>query len=158
MKKKSKRGISMQPPIDFATELYEKLNIKKIPVILTPILVTFGISYFLTSFLPPVIGLAHSGPPNLIMVDKRLTRSERRSTAAHECYHVLSHRGNHFFMERHSLQNVYIGRQEREADLFAAYYLIPEWGLQQVKEYWDDMYWLAEHFDVPVGLVELRLN
>ena len=66
----------------------------------------------------------------IILINQNLSETEKREVCAHELGHALLHpRENRFFLHRSTFQNC--GRLEREANLFAAYLLIPDHNAQE---------------------------
>lgn len=93
----------------------------------------------------------------VILINQSLSDSEKREVCAHELGHALLHpRANRFFLHRSTFQNC--DRMEREANLFAAYLLIPD---MDAFEFFQKGYTVSEISaltGVSVPLVEERMN
>jgi len=103
-----------------------------------------------------------------IVVDPELHSYEKRHLILHGLAHHLFHRNktaNYFVDEdKNFLESLKIRKEEKEAEVFAAYFLIPEEKLDEIlKEDWvkespDLVSELAEEFQVPKDLIEKRLE
>jgi len=90
-----------------------------------------------------------------IGVAEQVEGAQQRYLIAHAVGHHLMHVGNQlsFYHQQFGVR----GREEREADTCAAHVLMPEEELGKVIAYmtvWE----IAEHFDVPVELAQLRIT
>ncbi len=85
-----------------------------------------------------------------VWLDKR----ERRRLIAHAIGHHLLHCGNQLYL--YIWQKPTVGKQEREAEEFAAHFLIPEKELDRVSHW--QLKDIAEHFGVPVDFLWRRLT
>ena len=104
----------------------------------------------------------------VIVVDPKLHPYKKRHLIAHALAHHLFHRKskvNYFIEDRNSLFNKWILRQhEKEAEIFAAYLLIPEEELDKlldedwVKESPNPIPALAEEFCVSPRFMRKRLE
>lgn len=84
-----------------------------------------------------------------IVVNSNLPKPWQKAVAFHELGHVLLHdAAGHFFIEEHTLFP--IGKFERQANEFAAEYLIPDAMCQ------GDIRILAEELQVPVELFKFK--
>jgi Zn-dependent peptidase ImmA (M78 family) len=104
----------------------------------------------------------------IIVIDPNLHPYKKRHLIAHGLAHHLFHRDtkvNYFINEKNDfLKNIEVVRQEREAEIFAAYLLIPEEKLNKilkqdwVKECLDPIPELAEEFQVSPHFMKKRLE
>jgi Zn-dependent peptidase ImmA (M78 family) len=104
----------------------------------------------------------------VIVIDPSLHPYKKRHLIAHGLAHHLFHRNarvNYFLDERDDRFNYWRQRrQEKEAEVFAAYLLIPEDKLsEKLKEEWvkespDPVPELAEEFQVSENFMRKRLN
>jgi Zn-dependent peptidase ImmA (M78 family) len=104
----------------------------------------------------------------VIVIDPKLHPYKKRHLIAHGLAHHLSHRNtrvNYFLDERDDRFNYWKQRrQEKEAEVFAAYLLIPEDKLnEKLKEEWvqespDPVPELAEEFQVSEHFLRKRLK
>jgi Zn-dependent peptidase ImmA (M78 family) len=104
----------------------------------------------------------------VIVIDPNLHSYKKRHLIAHGLAHHLFHRNtrvNYFLDERDDRFNYWRQRrQEKEAEVFAAYLLIPEDKLNEklqeewVKESPDPVPELAEEFQVSENFIKKRLN
>jgi len=104
----------------------------------------------------------------VIVVDPKLHPYKKRHLIAHALAHHLFHRNskvNYFLEDENNLFNKWILRQqEKEAEVFAAYLLIPEEKLNKilkqdwVKESPDPIPELAEEFQVSPHFMRKRLE
>lgn len=84
---------------------------------------------------------------DVIVLMQGLSDPERRELIAHALGHHFLHAGNHYAASRGAYS--WDKYQERQADVFAAYYLVPE-----LKNYSD--YELAEEFKISERFVNFR--
>jgi Zn-dependent peptidase ImmA (M78 family) len=104
----------------------------------------------------------------VIIIDPKLHPYKKRHLIAHGIAHHLFHRDsqvNYFIEEREDfLKTLKIKQQEREAEVFAAYFLIPEEKLNKilkqdwVKESPDPIPEIAEEFQVSPHFMRKRLE
>ncbi|MDI6603333.1 MAG: ImmA/IrrE family metallo-endopeptidase [Patescibacteria group bacterium] len=104
----------------------------------------------------------------VIVIDPNLHPYKKRHLIAHGIAHHLFHRArrvNYFLDQRKDfLKSLDVRRQEREAEVFAAYFLIPEERLNKIlKEEWvtdspDPIPELAEEFQVSENFMRKRLK
>jgi Zn-dependent peptidase ImmA (M78 family) len=104
----------------------------------------------------------------VIVIDPNLHPYEKRHLIAHRLAHHLFHRNvrvNYFLDERDNKFNYWKQRrQEKEAEIFAAYLLIPEDKLNEklreewVKESPDPIPELAEEFQVSENFMRKRIE
>jgi len=104
----------------------------------------------------------------VIVVDPNLHPYKKRHLIAHGLAHHLFHRNsraNYFLEDRNDLFNDWVVKQqEKEAEVFAAYLLIPEEKLNQmlqqdwIKEYPNPIHELAEEFQVSENFIRKRLK
>ena len=89
-----------------------------------------------------------------IVLKESLSPFEKRVLIAHALGHHFLHKGNHlYFAERGYIWN---RRQEYEAEVFAAYLLIPEEVLNNLPHL--SLWELAKHLKVPEDLMRFRLS
>ena len=104
----------------------------------------------------------------VIVVDPNLHPYKKRHLIAHGLAHHLFHRkrsANYFLKDSEDfLNSLKVRKKEREAELFAAYFLIPEEKLNKIlKEDWakdspDPVPALAEEFQVSENFMRKRLE
>jgi Zn-dependent peptidase ImmA (M78 family) len=104
----------------------------------------------------------------IIVIDPNLHPCKKRHLIAHGLAHHLFHRkskANYFLdQKKNFLKSIDVKRQEREAEVFAAYLLIPEERLDSilkqdwVKESLDPVPELAEEFQVSENFMRKRLE
>jgi Zn-dependent peptidase ImmA (M78 family) len=104
---------------------------------------------------------------NVIIIDPNLHPYKKRHLIAHGLAHHLFHKNsqvNYFIKDGEDfLKTVKIRKQEREAEIFAAYLLIPEEKLNKIlKQDWiaqspDPISELAEEFQVSPHFMKRRL-
>jgi Zn-dependent peptidase ImmA (M78 family) len=104
----------------------------------------------------------------IIVIDPNLHPYKKRHLIAHGIAHHLFHRETHvnYFIKEGEdfLKTLKIQKQEREAEIFAAYLLIPEKKLNKIlKEHWvkespDPIPELAEEFQVSPHFMRKRLE
>lgn len=104
----------------------------------------------------------------VIVIDPNLHPYKKRHLIAHGIAHHLFHRekrANYFLDQtKNFLKSLDIKKQEREAEVFAAYFLIPEKKLNAIlKEDWvmnslDPVPELAEEFQVSENFMRKRLE
>jgi len=137
--------------VEKAKELHDRYPESSIPVDIEKMAEAEGCELIDWPFLKPVkevkqgrwIGIAHG-------LDSR----ERRHLIAHALAHHLLHCGNQ--LSFHQRWQGEPARQEREAEAFAAYILMPPKELVGVitMSVWE----LADYFDVPEELASQRIN
>lgn len=93
---------------------------------------------------------------DFIVLSDRLDEREQRELAAHALGHHLLHEGNHWHQQGQTYSRA--NYQERQADVFAAFFLIPEGQLNGALLIDDRPAELAEHFDVPEAFIRFRLR
>jgi len=103
-----------------------------------------------------------------IVVDSNLHPYQKRRLILHALAHHLFHRNktaNYFVDEdKNFLESLKVREKEKEAEIFAAYFLIPKDKLDEIlKEEWvkespDLVSELAEEFQVPEDLARKRLE
>ena len=89
-----------------------------------------------------------------IGVKKGLPSCERRELVAHALGHHFLGVGNHCYFAIHNYLT--LKKQERTAQCFAAYILVPEKLLAKAKDM--EIYELAEHFKVSEDFMKFRLE
>lgn len=105
----------------------------------------------------------------VIVIDPNLHPYKKRHLIAHGLAHHLLHRDrgatNYFINDKDDfLNSIRVMKKEREAEVFAAYYLIPEEKLNEVlkqewvKESLDPIPELAEEFQVSENFMRKRLK
>jgi Zn-dependent peptidase ImmA (M78 family) len=104
----------------------------------------------------------------VIVIDPNLHLYKKRHLIAHGLAHHLFHREKrvNYFLDqtKNFLKSLDVKRQEREAEVFAAYFLIPEEKLNAIlKEEWvkespDPVPELAEEFQVSPHFMRKRLK
>jgi len=114
-----------------------------------------------------VIKEAYFKDLGVIVVDPNLYTYKKRHLIAHGLAHHLFHRNkriNYFIDQKDFLKGLKLREQEREAEVFAAYFLIPEGKLKEIlKEDWvkespDPVPQLAEEFQVSENFMKKRLE
>lgn len=93
---------------------------------------------------------------DFIVLADRLGDAERRELAAHALGHHLLHAGNQWHTQRRTYTRA--NYQERQADVFAAFYLIPEAELDAALTAIEEPHRLAEQFAVPEPFMHFRLR
>lgn len=103
----------------------------------------------------------------IIVIDPNLHPYKKRHLIAHALAHHLFHREskiNYFKEQTNLLEDLKLKRQEKEAEVFAAYYLIPEEKLdlmlkaQWVQDSLNPISELAEEFQVSENFMRKRLE
>ena len=91
-----------------------------------------------------------------IVIRAGLSKSERRQLLAHALCHQLIHAGNHLLKKKrpYSFGNYH----EKQADVFAAYLLIPESKLERLTDNDLTIYDLAEKFEVLPYFAKFRIG
>ena len=91
-----------------------------------------------------------------VVVDLRLPREKRQELLAHALAHKVLHAGNHLAIKRrvYSFGNYH----ERQAEVFAAYFLIPSSGLEPMISPDLSVYEVAAEFGVSEKFAEFRLK
>lgn len=88
-----------------------------------------------------------------IGINRTLDSPTRRLTLAHESGHIISfHSGMNYTCERNTWFKI---QREHEAQIVAAYLLVPKWAAQCYGEPFN-VHQIAAYLDVPVSLVDLR--
>ena len=118
--------------------------------------------------LGKVIKEAYFKDLKVIVVDPNLHTYKKRHLIAHGLAHHLFHRersANYFLNDSEDfLNSLKVRRKEREAEMFAAYFLVPEERLNKVlKEEWvkdssNPIPELAEEFQVSESFMKKRLE
>lgn len=117
--------------------------------------------------LGDIIKEAYFKDENVIVIDPNLHPYKKRHLIAHGLAHHLFHkesRVNYFREHKDFLKNLKLKKQEKEAEIFAAYLLIPEEKLNKIlKEEWikespDPIPELAEEFQVSENFMRKRLK
>lgn len=105
----------------------------------------------------PSLFLETDGMP-VIIVDKSESSRRKRELIAHELGHYLFHVGNGILNKKRNPIETF--RDERKAELFALYLLVPEDRLSKLVDILDppNVYDLAEEFGVTVEFMEKRLK
>ncbi|RJQ52074.1 MAG: ImmA/IrrE family metallo-endopeptidase [Actinobacteria bacterium] len=90
-----------------------------------------------------------------IVIRKDMTPAEKRAMLAHALGHHFMHAGNHLAMQKrvYSFGN----RHEKQADVFAACFLVPEDHLEEELAKKLPVHELAECFGVTESLIRFRL-
>lgn len=142
---------------ELATLYLEKLGVTNFPVPVELLPKLIGVEPVFDD-LGSVVGGIYSCIDNVkfISISTRLREPEKRHVIAHECAHAILH---HPFQSLSrtdcSLEEVIRDKQEYQAELFAAYFLIPKWA--EFNEYlpiWE----IADMFCVPDELLQFRLE
>ncbi|MGQ9778021.1 MAG: ImmA/IrrE family metallo-endopeptidase [Thermodesulfobacteriota bacterium] len=103
----------------------------------------------------------------VIVIDPDLHPYKKRHLIAHGLAHHLFHRKrriNYFINDKCFRKTLDMRKQEREAEIFAAYFLIPEEKLKRIlKEEWaqespDPISELAEEFQISENFMRKRLE
>jgi len=91
-----------------------------------------------------------------IVVKAGLKNAERRQLLAHALCHHLLHAGNHYKMNKktYSFSNYH----EKQADVFAAYLLVPESKLEKLVGRNLTIYELAEKFEILPYFAKFRIG
>lgn len=114
-----------------------------------------------------VIKEAYFKDLGVIVIDPNLHHYKKRHLIAHGLAHHLFHRerrANYFINDKDFLKGLKVKQQEREAEIFAAHFLIPEEELNTIlKEEWvkdssDPIPELAEEFQVSEKFMRKRLK
>jgi Zn-dependent peptidase ImmA (M78 family) len=118
--------------------------------------------------LGTIIKEAYFKDEGVIVIDPNLHPYKKRHLIAHGLAHHLFHRNkrvNYFLNDKDDfLKSLRVKEMEREAEIFAAYLLIPEEKLNEllnqdwVKESPDPIPELAEEFQVSENFMKKRLN
>lgn len=105
---------------------------------------------------------------NTIVIDPNLHPYQKRHLISHALAHHLLHqkRKANYFVDgdKNFIEGIKVKKMEKEAEIFAAYFLIPEEKLNAIlKEEWinnspDPIPYLAEEFQVTEGLMKKRLE
>ena len=91
-----------------------------------------------------------------IVLKKGLEREERRQLLAHALCHHLMHSGNHWQTKNRAYS--FGNYHERQADVFAAYLLIPTDELKKIISPSLATHQVAEHFNVSAEFADFRLK
>ena len=91
-----------------------------------------------------------------IVLSDRLSTPERSELAAHALGHHLLHSGNQWHQQGQTYSRA--NYQERQADVFAAFYLVPEAELAAALGDEHAPHALAERFELPESFVRFRLR
>lgn len=105
----------------------------------------------------PSIYLLIDGKP-VIIVDRSESSRRKRELIAHELGHYLFHIGNGILNKKRN--PIETSRDEKRAETFALYLLVPEDRLKKLVDVLDppNIYELAEEFGVTVKFMEKRLK
>lgn len=105
----------------------------------------------------PSLYLVTDGKP-VIIVDRSESPRKKRELIAHELGHHLFHIGNGILNKKRS--PIETSRDEKKAETFALYLLVPEDRLKKLVDVLDppNVYELAEEFGVTVEFMEKRLK
>lgn len=105
----------------------------------------------------PSVYLVTDGKP-VIIVDKSESPRRKRELIAHELGHYLFHIGNGILNKKRN--PIETSRDEKRAEAFALYLLVPEDKLKKLVDVLDppNIYELAEEFGVTVEFMEKRLK
>lgn len=74
-----------------------------------------------------------------------------RESVVHEIGHAICHYGNSLLKNR-----IIVNKQEKQAEAFAAYFLMPVYVFEEAMKYCSNDYELAEEFGVNVNFVRFR--
>ncbi|MGA9761204.1 MAG: ImmA/IrrE family metallo-endopeptidase [Gaiellaceae bacterium] len=91
-----------------------------------------------------------------IVLSDQLSRAECRELSAHALGHHLLHTGNQWHQQGRTYSRA--NYQERQADVFAAFFLIPDDELNDVLAQTPEPHSLAEEFGVPEPFIRFRLQ
>jgi Zn-dependent peptidase ImmA (M78 family) len=91
-----------------------------------------------------------------IVLSDGLSRAERRELSAHALGHHLLHAGNQWHQQGRTYSRA--NYQERQADVFAAFFLIPDDELESKLAMAAEPHALAEEFEVPESFMRFRLE
>lgn len=91
-----------------------------------------------------------------VVLKAGLSKPERRQLLAHALCHHLLHAGNHLRSKDRSYS--FDNYHEKQADVFAAYLLIPESKLEKLIDDNLTIYDLAEKFDVTPYFAKFRIG
>src|ERR1035437_4065102 len=91
-----------------------------------------------------------------VVLSDRLSRPERRELAAHALGHHLLHAGNQWHQQGRTYSRA--NYQERQADIFAAFFLIPDEELNNKLVQATEPHVLAEEFEVSEPFMSFRLQ
>ena len=90
-----------------------------------------------------------------ITIEEQLKTAERRRAIAHECGHrALHHPARRLCLKNLSVDDVINPKEEYQAELFAAYFLIPRGTNFENCTKWE----LADRLQVPIDLLEFRIE
>lgn len=88
-----------------------------------------------------------------IHINNKLSSSEQRYTMAHELGHYILHpNSNLHFLRR--VSDVPLSRQEKEADLFASYFIISD---DEIKEI-NNLTYISEAYNLDYSILEERVK
>ena len=91
-----------------------------------------------------------------VVLKSDLSNQERRQLLAHALCHHLYHAGNHLTIKNRMYS--YGNYHEKQADVFAAYLLMPEEEFEKIIDEEITIYDLAERFDVLPYFVKFRMG
>ncbi len=91
-----------------------------------------------------------------IVIKAGLDGAERRQLLAHALCHHLMHAGNHLNLQ--TRQYSFGNYHEKQADVFAAYLLMPESEFEHIEPDYYSIYDLAERFDVIPYFAKFRIG
>lgn len=87
---------------------------------------------------------------DVVLVPKTQNNAFRESVV-HELGHTLCHYGNSLLKNK-----IVVNKQEKQAEAFAAYFLMPVYVFEEALKYCSNDFELAEEFGVTVKFVEFR--
>lgn len=112
-----------------ASAILESLDLSEPPVPVEEIARQLGAQITYEAFEGEVSGMLYRDGPNAVIgVNSRHATTRQRFTVAHECGHLVMHRGQPMFIDRFvrvNWRNGESSREEREANAFAAELLMP---------------------------------
>lgn len=142
---------------DLASNYLALLGIQDYPVDLSQLPKALNAELVEWSIMGPASGMYRcmDGKKFVVVADD-LSEFEKRRVIAHECGHAaLRHRGQKLSRRLRTSADTITNKQEYQAELFAAYFLIPPWTkLPQEGDLWE----LSEIMHVPVDLLEFRFE
>jgi Zn-dependent peptidase ImmA (M78 family) len=93
---------------------------------------------------------------DVVVLADRLSDRERRELAAHALGHHLLHAGNQWHQQGQTYSRA--NYQERQADIFAAFFLVPEPSLAEALSIDPAPHVLAECFEITEAFASFRLR
>ena len=88
---------------------------------------------------------------NDVILAPKTQNNAFRENVVHEIGHVYSHSGNSLMKNK-----LIVDKQEKQAEAFAAYFLMPVYVFEEAMKYCSNDYELAEEFGVTVEFVQFR--